>query len=78
MAEQLKVSDHPEKGLTVGNRSEDEPFTDNESTIDAEKYAYSDDRKIGITGAVFLILNKMIGTGSMWIAIDTLTYSPSY
>lgn len=27
-------------------------------------YAYADSRKIGITGAVFLILNKMIGTGS--------------
>lgn len=27
------------------------------------KYAYSDSRKLGITGAVFLILNKMIGTG---------------
>ena len=26
-------------------------------------YAYTDDRKLGITGAVFLILNKMIGTG---------------
>ena len=25
---------------------------------------YDDSRKIGITGAVFLILNKMIGTGS--------------
>ncbi|KAK0732046.1 amino acid/polyamine transporter I [Lasiosphaeris hirsuta] len=28
-----------------------------------QTYAYSDDRKMGITGAVFLILNKMIGTG---------------
>ena len=27
-------------------------------------YAYDDSRKLGITGAVFLILNKMIGTGS--------------
>lgn len=27
------------------------------------KYAYDDSRKLGITGAVFLILNKMIGTG---------------
>ena len=27
------------------------------------KYAYTDDRKMGITGAVFLILNKMVGTG---------------
>ncbi|CAI4215534.1 unnamed protein product [Parascedosporium putredinis] len=26
-------------------------------------YAYADSRKIGITGSVFLILNKMIGTG---------------
>jgi hypothetical protein len=26
--------------------------------------AYGDSRKIGVTGAIFLILNKMIGTGS--------------
>ncbi|KAF2469200.1 uncharacterized protein BDR25DRAFT_315646 [Lindgomyces ingoldianus] len=26
-------------------------------------YAYTDSRKLGVTGAVFLILNKMIGTG---------------
>lgn len=30
---------------------------------DENKYAYDDSRKLGITGAVFLILNKMIGTG---------------
>jgi hypothetical protein len=59
-----KVGNHPEKGLTVGHRIEDDPSTDNDSVVDAQKYAYSDDRKIGITGAVFLILNKMIGTGS--------------
>lgn len=29
-----------------------------------QQFAYSDERKIGVTGAVFLILNKMIGTGS--------------
>ncbi|KAF6830365.1 high-affinity methionine permease [Colletotrichum plurivorum] len=28
-----------------------------------ETYAYDESRKIGVTGAVFLILNKMIGTG---------------
>jgi hypothetical protein len=44
--------------------SEEERQTDNESTIDAQNFSYSEDRKIGITGAVFLILNKMIGTGS--------------
>jgi hypothetical protein len=34
------------------------------SPVEGQTYAYSEDRKIGITGAVFLILNKMIGTGS--------------
>ena len=44
--------------------SEEERHTDNDSTIDAQNFSYTEDRKIGITGAVFLILNKMIGTGS--------------
>lgn len=39
--------------------------TDDGSSVEKQTYAYSEDRKIGITGAVFLILNKMIGTGSM-------------
>lgn len=30
---------------------------------DENVYQYDESRKIGITGAVFLILNKMIGTG---------------
>jgi hypothetical protein len=34
-------------------------------TVQEDKtYAYDDSRKLGVTGAVFLILNKMIGTGS--------------
>lgn len=37
---------------------------DDGSTLEGQTYAYTEDRKIGITGAVFLILNKMIGTGS--------------
>ncbi|CAM1502597.1 Fc.00g073730.m01.CDS01 [Cosmosporella sp. VM-42] len=64
MAEQTTDAQHPEKGFKVGNRSDDEPTTDNESTLEAERFSYSDDRKIGVTGSVFLILNKMIGTGS--------------
>jgi hypothetical protein len=35
-------------------------------TAGVQTYAYDDKRKLGITGAVFLILNKMIGTGSMF------------
>ncbi|CAJ2504681.1 Uu.00g120750.m01.CDS01 [Anthostomella pinea] len=33
------------------------------ATQAVQQYAYSESRKIGVTGAVFLILNKMIGTG---------------
>ncbi|UNI23803.1 hypothetical protein JDV02_009600 [Purpureocillium takamizusanense] len=36
---------------------------DDVSSTEGQVFAYSEDRKIGITGAVFLILNKMIGTG---------------
>ncbi|KAF2712695.1 amino acid transporter [Pleomassaria siparia CBS 279.74] len=35
----------------------------NGSVLDENTYAFTEDRKIGVTGAVFLILNKMIGTG---------------
>lgn len=31
-----------------------------------ETYAFDDSRKLGITSSVFLILNKMIGTGSVY------------
>jgi len=30
-----------------------------------EVYRFDESRKLGVTSAVFLILNKMIGTGSM-------------
>lgn len=30
----------------------------------AQAFQYSESRKLGVTGSVFLILNKMIGTGS--------------
>lgn len=46
-----------------GFNSDERPI-DNDSTVDAQNFAFSEDRKIGVTGAVFLILNKMIGTGS--------------
>ncbi|KAI1177036.1 amino acid/polyamine transporter I [Nemania sp. FL0916] len=37
--------------------------TDAESLTNVQKYDYDESRKIGVTGATFLILNKMIGTG---------------
>lgn len=55
----------PESGVQVGSGDEENfAHDDDGSSIDKQTYAYSEDRKIGIAGAVFLILNKMIGTGS--------------
>ncbi len=51
----------PDGGLTDVHRVE----SNEEETVETvQKYAFSEKRKIGITGSVFLILNKMIGTGS--------------
>lgn len=34
------------------------------ASSDAQVFEYDDSRKLGVTSSVFLILNKMIGTGS--------------
>ncbi|KAF5022866.1 hypothetical protein F66182_5099 [Fusarium sp. NRRL 66182] len=76
MADRTKVRAHD-------GFNSDERQTDNESTIDAQNFAYTEDRKIGVTGAVFLILNKMIGTGTtgsvgvslmLWVIGGFLTF----
>lgn len=41
---------------TSARRSED---------VEAQRYVYDDERKLGIISAAFLIVNKMIGAGSM-------------
>lgn len=63
------IDDEGVKGPVASGGARDEEgayLSETASTIDATTYAYSEDRKIGVTGAVFLILNKMIGTGSKW------------
>lgn len=58
--EVAKDSDPETRELTL---PADEEYAS--STNDGiQQFAYDDSRKIGVTGAVFLILNKMIGTGS--------------
>jgi hypothetical protein len=57
---------HDEQDHGVGEISSDDT-----NATGVQKYSLSDDRKIGITGAVFLILNKMIGTGSRWPNLDS-------
>lgn len=47
----------------IGTEGLDLPVYDNEIRTEEQTYAFDDSRKIGITGAGFLILNKMIGTG---------------
>ncbi|KAF3352375.1 High-affinity methionine permease like protein [Verticillium longisporum] len=56
-----KITPEP-SGLEPGPPAYNSDESDG-STRHREVYAYTEDRKIGITGAVFLILNKMIGTG---------------
>jgi len=51
----------PERDISREISSEN---TDAESAANVQKYDYDQSQKIGITGATFLILNKMIGTGS--------------
>jgi hypothetical protein len=51
----------------VGHNMQDKTAEPDDAEVgdikEVNKYAYDDSRKLGITGAVFLILNKMIGTG---------------
>ena len=42
------------------------PGYDNASVQDDQAYVYKDDQKLGYTATVFIILNKMIGTGSLF------------
>lgn len=45
----------------------DVPAYSSETSSEAV-YHYDDSRKLGVTSAVFLILNKMIGTGSTLVS----------
>ena len=41
-----------------------EGSNDSEGEVRTERYEYEESQKVGIFGSAFLILNKMIGTGS--------------
>lgn len=47
--------------ISPANKKEE---TDTGSNTDEQVFQYDDSRKLGIVSSVFLILNKMIGTGS--------------
>lgn len=74
--EVAKDSDPDTRELSVPIDEDDYASSSNDGI---QQFAYSDSRKIGVTGAVFLILNKMIGTGSKLPCSsrmgETLTYN---
>ncbi|KAK3215676.1 hypothetical protein GRF29_8g738518 [Pseudopithomyces chartarum] len=59
-----KVDPEIDKKAAVAEDAGQVPPNYEDVVVQEEKtYAYDDSRKLGITGSVFLILNKMIGTG---------------
>jgi hypothetical protein len=51
------------------------------SVQDDQAYVYKDDQKLGYTATVFVILNKMIGTGSMYtplLIFNTHSYQAQF
>jgi hypothetical protein len=62
MAKSIDI-DH-DRTAQAKNLSSTEAIRPQEETRDVQHFAYTDKRKLGIWGSVFLILNKMIGTGS--------------
>lgn len=59
----------PEEGAGLPYINSAEKTTDTHtgpdgSVADEQVFQYDDSRKLGIVSSVFLILNKMIGTGS--------------
>lgn len=60
---------HAKGGLDESNGAGPPAYDAPDGAVQEEKtYAYDDSRKLGVTGSVFLILNKMIGTGSEYSA----------
>lgn len=53
----------PDDGPAAADTAKDPLVTSAESIQQENAYHFSDSRKLGITGATFLIINKMIGTG---------------
>lgn len=66
MASKLDEDDRKVAHETGRERSPPPPgYTDENVSVQADQaFAYDDSQKLGYTATVFVILNKMIGTGS--------------
>jgi hypothetical protein len=62
------MGNSPDSGAAIRPKHDDDdnsppPEFDTAIVQDENTYQFSESRKLGVTGSVFLILNKMIGTG---------------
>lgn len=51
--------------------SETSPISGSSSVENAQVFRFTGSRKLGVTSSLFLILNKMIGTGSQLTAMPS-------
>ncbi|PVH93286.1 high-affinity methionine permease-like protein [Periconia macrospinosa] len=63
MASAVKKDSYVDESARAESDNALPPNYDNAVAQEENTYAFDDSRKLGVTGSVFLILNKMIGTG---------------
>jgi hypothetical protein len=61
--------DEESKVTRVVDTESPPPNYEGASVQEDQAYVYEDDQKLGYTATVFVILNKMIGTGSMYTSL---------
>ena len=63
-----KYDEETKVARTVDTEGSPPPNYENASVQEDQAYVYDDSQKLGYTATVFVILNKMIGTGSTYIS----------
>lgn len=71
----VKHDEETKVARAVDTENSTPPNYDGASVQEDQAYVYDDSQKLGYTATVFVILNKMIGTGSMY---QSLTYNNMY
>lgn len=61
-----KFDDEAKVARDTDHETSPPPTYENVSVQEDNAYVYADEQKLGYTGTVFVILNKMIGTGSTY------------
>ncbi len=70
MADDLERSDDKRRATPSEDALHPATGRQEDGTIeDVQEFKYDESQKLGIVGSVFLILNKMIGTGSEFLVV---------